>query len=32
MASRICDMFGIKFPIFAFSHCRDIATGAHTGR
>ncbi len=24
MASRICDMFGIEFPIFAFSHCRDV--------
>ena len=23
MASRICDLFGIEFLIFAFSHCRD---------
>jgi NAD(P)H-dependent flavin oxidoreductase YrpB (nitropropane dioxygenase family) len=20
----VCDMFGIEFPIFAFSHCRDV--------
>jgi NAD(P)H-dependent flavin oxidoreductase YrpB (nitropropane dioxygenase family) len=24
MKTRICDMFGIEFPIFAFSHCRDV--------
>ncbi|GIW42030.1 MAG: monooxygenase [Candidatus Binatia bacterium] len=24
MRTRICDMFGIEFPIFAFSHCRDV--------
>ena len=24
MHTRICDMFGIEFPIFAFSHCRDV--------
>jgi NAD(P)H-dependent flavin oxidoreductase YrpB (nitropropane dioxygenase family) len=23
MRTRICDTFGIEFPIFAFSHCRD---------
>jgi NAD(P)H-dependent flavin oxidoreductase YrpB (nitropropane dioxygenase family) len=22
--TRICDLFGIEFPIFAFSHCRDV--------
>jgi NAD(P)H-dependent flavin oxidoreductase YrpB (nitropropane dioxygenase family) len=22
--TRICDMFGIELPIFAFSHCRDV--------
>jgi len=22
--TRICDIFGIEFPIFAFSHCRDV--------
>jgi NAD(P)H-dependent flavin oxidoreductase YrpB (nitropropane dioxygenase family) len=22
--TRICDMFGIDLPIFAFSHCRDV--------
>ncbi|MBA3304109.1 MAG: nitronate monooxygenase, partial [Acidimicrobiia bacterium] len=24
MKNRMCDMFGIEFPIFAFSHCRDV--------
>ncbi len=24
MHTRICDQFGIEFPIFAFSHCRDV--------
>ena len=24
MQSRICEMFGIDLPIFAFSHCRDV--------
>ncbi len=24
MQSRICEMFGIELPIFAFSHCRDV--------
>ena len=24
MKTRICDQFGIEFPIFAFSHCRDV--------
>lgn len=24
MKSPLCDMFGIEFPIFAFSHCRDV--------
>jgi NAD(P)H-dependent flavin oxidoreductase YrpB (nitropropane dioxygenase family) len=22
--TRLCEMFGIEFPIFAFSHCRDV--------
>ena len=22
--TKICDMFGIEFPIFAFSHCKDV--------
>src|SRR5439155_310455 len=22
--TRICDLLGIEFPIFAFSHCRDV--------
>ena len=24
MKTDLCDMFGIEFPIFAFSHCRDV--------
>ncbi len=24
MHTAICDTFGIEFPIFAFSHCRDV--------
>jgi NAD(P)H-dependent flavin oxidoreductase YrpB (nitropropane dioxygenase family) len=25
MKTEICDLFGIEFPIFAFTHCRDVA-------
>jgi NAD(P)H-dependent flavin oxidoreductase YrpB (nitropropane dioxygenase family) len=24
MKTRLCEMFGCEFPIFAFSHCRDV--------
>ncbi|MFM8529981.1 MAG: nitronate monooxygenase [Ilumatobacteraceae bacterium] len=24
MNNRLCEMFGIEFPIFAFTHCRDV--------
>ncbi len=24
MKNRICEMFGIEFPILAFTHCRDV--------
>ena len=24
MRTQVCKMFGIEFPIFAFSHCRDV--------
>jgi NAD(P)H-dependent flavin oxidoreductase YrpB (nitropropane dioxygenase family) len=24
MKTRLCEMFGIEVPIFAFSHCRDV--------
>ena len=24
MKNRMCEMFGIELPIFAFSHCRDV--------
>jgi NAD(P)H-dependent flavin oxidoreductase YrpB (nitropropane dioxygenase family) len=24
MRNRLCETFGIEFPIFAFSHCRDV--------
>src|SRR5690625_4410938 len=25
MRTEICDQLGIEFPIFAFTHCRDVA-------
>ncbi|HXS25832.1 MAG TPA: hypothetical protein VN719_16475, partial [Gemmatimonadales bacterium] len=25
MKSDLCEMLGIEFPIFAFTHCRDVA-------
>ena len=25
MRTSLCDMFGIEYPIFAFTHCRDVA-------
>src|SRR3981189_1256063 len=28
MKSPICDMLGIEFPLFAFSHCRDVVAAA----
>ena len=24
MHTSLCDRFGIEFPIFAFTHCRDV--------
>src|SRR5512135_1588050 len=24
MRSALCDMLGVEFPLFAFSHCRDV--------
>lgn len=24
MTNRLCEMFGFEFPLFAFSHCRDV--------
>jgi hypothetical protein len=24
MKATICEKFGIDFPLFAFSHCRDV--------
>src|SRR5438045_9514250 len=24
MHTELCDVFGIEYPIFAFSHCRDV--------
>ncbi|MFM8354688.1 MAG: nitronate monooxygenase, partial [Gammaproteobacteria bacterium] len=24
MKSRLCERLGIEFPLFAFSHCRDV--------
>ncbi|SUZ95143.1 uncharacterized protein METZ01_LOCUS47997, partial [marine metagenome] len=26
MKSYVCEKFGIEFPLFAFSHCRDVVT------
>ena len=26
MNNRICDLFGLEIPMFAFSHCRDVVT------
>jgi NAD(P)H-dependent flavin oxidoreductase YrpB (nitropropane dioxygenase family) len=28
MKTRICELFGIDVPIFAFSHCRDVVVAA----
>src|SRR5215471_9022466 len=25
MQNRLCEMFGIEFPVCAFTHCRDVA-------
>jgi NAD(P)H-dependent flavin oxidoreductase YrpB (nitropropane dioxygenase family) len=25
MRTKVCEMFGIEFPILAFTHCRDVA-------
>ncbi|MGH3157281.1 MAG: nitronate monooxygenase, partial [Streptosporangiaceae bacterium] len=24
MRAEVCEKFGIEFPLFAFSHCRDV--------
>ena len=26
MKSYVCEKFGIEFPLFAFSHCRDVVS------
>jgi NAD(P)H-dependent flavin oxidoreductase YrpB (nitropropane dioxygenase family) len=26
MRTPLCDLFGIEYPIFAFTHCRDVVT------
>jgi hypothetical protein len=28
MKTKVCEMFGIDVPIFAFSHCRDVVVAA----
>ncbi len=28
MRTKVCEMFGIEVPIFAFSHCRDVVVEA----
>jgi NAD(P)H-dependent flavin oxidoreductase YrpB (nitropropane dioxygenase family) len=32
MQNRLCEMFGIEFPIFAFTHCRDVAAAVSRPR
>jgi len=29
--TRICDMLGIEYPIFAFNHCRDVTAAVSNG-
>jgi len=31
MKNKMCDMFGIELPIFAFSHCRDVVVEVSKG-
>ena len=31
MNNRLCTMFGIEAPIFAFSHCRDVVVESIMG-
>src|SRR5581483_1552115 len=31
MKNRLAEMFGIEFPIFAFSHCRDVVAAVTNG-
>jgi hypothetical protein len=30
MKNRLAEMFGIEFPIFAFSHCRTLSPPSRT--
>ena len=30
MKTKICEQFGIEFPLFAFSHCRDVVAAVST--
>ena len=32
MHTPICDELGIEFPIFAFTHCRDVVVAVQQGR
>jgi hypothetical protein len=32
MAAKVTQMFGIEYPIFAFTHCRDVAVAVVTRR
>ena len=27
MRTALCEQLGIEFPIFAFTHCRDVVAG-----
>lgn len=31
MKTPICEMLGVDFPLFAFSHCRDVVVAVDTG-
>ena len=32
MRTPLCDQLGIEFPIFAFTHCRDVVAAVEQGR
>ena len=32
MKTEICERLGIEFPIFAFSHCRDVVAAVAEGK
>ena len=32
MHTPICDELGVEFPIFAFTHCRDVGVAAEADK